>query len=234
MPSLKADQTSQLLYAGAGQYLVVNLDTADTVYLSQARGVYTTDVPLPPQASVALSGPWYVSTCDSQIVVDVAVVPGSAGGYSNPVGVQIALAGLGLAKDATLLGGGTLAQPAVPNMRFASLINQGPAAAAAIVTPAANYRLWSVWLSFAAGSDASYTNSLSQFFASVEDPAGQVLAGIELALLTANQLANDSISLPMPGIPIVAGDAVVLNVNGGTGVTNTSQRAAGGVMYSMP
>lgn len=231
---LNADESSQLLYAAAGSYFIVNLDEADTCYISQARTVHTSDVPLPAQASAQLTGPWYVSTCDPEVLVTVAVLPGSAGGYTNPVGVQIALAALGLAKDATLTGGSALAQPAVPGMLFASAVNIGAQAAHAIVTPPSAYRLWSAWISYSVLAETSYTDAIAQFFASIQDPSGTNLTGIELAVYHAGQDQNDTIGVQFPGLSLPAGQAVVLNVNSGTVLTGTQQRASAGVMYSIP
>src|SRR5579859_6747900 len=105
MPALTADgSTQQIRPPGAGPYLLVNTDLTRPVYIGPQRPVTGEDLPLPPQASVSLDGvlPWYASTLDSSVTAVCAVLPGGLA-WDNPVGVQLALDTLGLAKDATLL-----------------------------------------------------------------------------------------------------------------------------------
>lgn len=117
MAIIDADQTSQQIQPpGTGGYLVVNTDTAFSVYIGPQRPVTPADVELPAQASVALDGssPWFVSTTDAGIVVEVAVLPTGLA-WANPVGVQQALGALGLAKDSTVAGLGITGVPIIPS-----------------------------------------------------------------------------------------------------------------------
>lgn len=102
MSYFTADQASQLIQPDPGaQFLLVNNDTVHPVYVSQARGVNRENDQVPAQGSVVLTGWWYASSLDAAISIECFVLPGGSQ-WSNPVGVQIALNALGLAKDTSV------------------------------------------------------------------------------------------------------------------------------------
>lgn len=102
MTQIAVSRKVQRVYArGLGPGCIANTDTANPVYIGSNTGLTTSSTVLPPQASVAVDdADFFASTLSGPAVV-VAQIPG-ASQYNNPVGVQIALSALGLAKDTSV------------------------------------------------------------------------------------------------------------------------------------
>lgn len=99
-------QPTLIVSAGDGPTTIVNNDELNTVYFDNNIGVNptrSTTVFLPPQASTSVDGKEDVyATCVSGQTADFLTFPGIVP-WQNPVGVQIALNALGLAKESTQL-----------------------------------------------------------------------------------------------------------------------------------
>lgn len=103
MGTLNLDARPQPLFpAGQGSVLLVNNDETHTVYVDNNKSVTTSSVPLPPQGQITVDGTvqWWGATL-SPATVQLVAAPGGTQ-WNNPVGVQIALSALGLAKDTTV------------------------------------------------------------------------------------------------------------------------------------
>jgi hypothetical protein len=87
--------------------------TRDVAQAGPNPRVAATDIPIAPQASLVLDGTirYYGSTVASVGAVELLVIPGGTD-WQNPVGVQVALADLGLATyDGQVPAGGRVALP---------------------------------------------------------------------------------------------------------------------------
>jgi hypothetical protein len=239
MPVLTADGSTQQI--PAGPCLLVNTDTAASVYIGPQRPVTTADVPLPPQASVGLDGslPWYISTVAAGTAVACAVLPGGMA-WDNPVGVQLALDTLGLAKDATLAAlPGQLQTlgipPFIPNAQPFGAVELGPTGSPHTIVPAqpADTFIWYAHLSFAGSSNAAHVGN-DHMYAMLHTGAGKPLLPCEIAAGDAASANSDSAQLTIGGVLLSAGDSIVLDVNDGNGVLNTLFRAACVVILGTP
>lgn len=101
-----SSQPTLIVTAGDGPCTIVNNDELNTVYFDNNIGVNptrSTTVFLPPQASTSVDGKSDVyAICSAGDTADFLVFPGIVP-WQNPVGVQIALNALGLAKESTQL-----------------------------------------------------------------------------------------------------------------------------------
>lgn len=121
MSYFTADSTAQLIQRDPdAQFLFVNNDTVNPVYISQAKGINRQSDKIPAQGSVSLTGWWYASSLDQAITIECFVFGGGSQ-WSNPVGVQIALNALGLAKDSSVNA------PAYGPATQADVVTNGPA-----------------------------------------------------------------------------------------------------------
>jgi hypothetical protein len=124
------------------------------------------------------------------------------------------------------------AQPFVPGLQSANSLRKGAQVATAFYTFTANARIWRVGLQYSACAYTGYTGPNS-FFSTVSTGGGVTLAVVELSLGTLGQIqGNDPAALP--GLPVLSGDTLLLNVNNNTTVTDTSQRASVTVLFSVP
>lgn len=237
MPAVTADATSQLLQADPGaQFLIVNNDTAEPVYISQERPVTALDTQIPAQGSASLTGWWYVSTLDRNTTVECFVLPGGLT-WSNPVGVQIALSALGLAKDTTVQATNsqlaTGVAPFATNIQSFSLLQVNQTGSPYTVhTFGAAGRLWAAHLSFALSANNSHTGN-DQAFATLGINS-KVLIPIELAVGGSNSTDSGDGDLSMPGYPVANGDELILNVNGGAAISQALMRASCVGLVSFP
>jgi len=239
MSLLTADGSTQQI--PAGPCLLVNTDTARSVYIGPQRPVTTADVALPPQASVSLDGtrPWYVSTLAAAVTVACAVLPGGLT-WDNPVGVQLALTTLGLAKDATLAALPSQLQtlgipPFIPNAQPFGAVELGPTGSPHTIVPAQpkSTFIWYGHLSFAGSSNAAHVGN-DHMYAMLHTASGKPLLPCEIAAGDAASATSSNAELTIGGVPLAAGDPIVLDVNGGNGVTNTLFRAACVVILGTP
>jgi hypothetical protein len=242
MPALTADgSTQQIQPPGTGPYLLVNTDLSQPVYIGPQRPVTAADLALPPQASVSLDGavPWYASTLDAGVSVVCAVLPGGLA-WANPVGVQQALATLGLAKDTTLLALPGLLQatgipPFIPHAQPYGMFDLGPISSPHIIVPAqpVDSYIWYAHLSLAGSSNASHTGN-DQMYAMLRTGPGKPLLPCEIAVGDAASADSDSAQLSIGGLLLEAGNTIVCDVNGGNLVTNVEFRAACVVILGTP
>lgn len=103
MPAVECDNRPQVIYpAGAGPGIIVNTDTLSPAYIGLNSGLNGLSDQLPAQASIAVDGTRdiYGSTLAQGIAVKLQAMPGATE-WANPVGVQVALNALGLAKETT-------------------------------------------------------------------------------------------------------------------------------------
>jgi hypothetical protein len=230
MPLLTADATTQQL--PAGPCLVVNTDTAQSVYIGPQRPVTAADVPLPPQASVSLDGslPWYISTL-AAVTVQCAVLPGGLA-WDNPVGVQLALDTLGLARDTTVaaLPGqlqATGIPPFIPNAQPYGAVDLGASGSPHVIVPAqgTDTYIWYAHLSLAVSSNASHVGN-DQAYAMLQTASGKPLLPCEVAVGDAASADSDSAQLSIGGVLLAAGDTVTVDCNNGNDITDAAFRAA--------
>lgn len=234
MPLLTADgRTQQIQPPGTGPYLLVNIDTAASFYIGPQRPVTSADVPLPPQASVSLDGtlPWYITTADQNITVPYAVLPGGVA-WNNPVGVQLALDTLGLAKDSTLAGLPAQLQklgipPFIPNAQPYGAVNVGPLGGPHPIVPVqpADMAIWYAHLSLAGSSNAAHTGN-DHAYARLVTASGKPLLPTQIAIGDAASADSDSAQLTIGGVLLTAGDTVSLDVNNTNIIANAEFRAA--------
>lgn len=123
----------------------------------------------------------------------------------------------------------------VPNMNSASQVNVGPQAPTGFHTFANNGRIWGAHLSFAAASNGSYgTGAITQLYARVRTASFFTICVIELCLAGPGQPVNGDGDPTFPGVPVLAGDALQLDVNNGIVPSNVLQRASVTVFFSVP
>lgn len=239
MAALTADKTSQLLHQDPNaQFLLVNNDEVNPVYISQARTVAATDTKIAPQGSVGLAGWWYVSTLDPAVTAECFVLPGGFV-WSNPVGVQISLNTLGLALDTTVADLPPRLQsmgipPFIPNVISQAIEQVGPGGSPYTVTTAmADTFLWYGLLSFAGSSNASHVGN-DQAFCTLRLASGRVLIPLELAFGDAASATAAVGQTPIGGQVFNAGDSVVLDVNNGNLINEVEFRASCVVWIGTP
>ena len=122
----------------------------------------------------------------------------------------------------------------VQNIQTARQVNRGTGGSPwNLVTFPSPARLWAVVLTFAVR--ATGTPGSTACFAAVEtNISGLTLAIVNLGLVNTGQVDSGQSEPPIPGIPVTQGDSVILDVNGGLGVTGADQVASAIVYYSTP
>jgi hypothetical protein len=129
----------------------------------------------------------------------------------------------------------TVQDGGVPNLASAAVINRGPQVATTFYTFTGNGRIWAAHLSYAIGANSTYpAATISQVYAQIVTGSGIVLGVIELTAFGPNQGGNGDGDLAIPGIPVLSGDTIKLDVNNGVAVANASMRASTTVLYSIP
>lgn len=96
-------------------------------------------------------------------------------------------------------------------------------------------RIWAVSLAYTVSSLSTFTGPpvfLASFIQTVL--SGLPLAAVELSLSAALQNENGTGAPPLPGLPVVGGESLTLNINGGTVVPGVNQEASAFVLYSIP
>lgn len=225
-------------------FLLANTDTANPVYYSDNLTISGNSSVIEPQATVGFDGTRdvYASTLNPSVEVLVDHIPGGTQ-WSNPVGVQIALNALGLAKDTSVMAvaGNTASAltagvpPGVPAVASASkLFGSAAGSPYAMHTFAAAGRVWGVSISCAIATAAAYAGGPVSVYAQILTSSGITLEEIELAVSGAGQIDSDHGDLALNGLPIVAGATIQLDVNGAAPITNAIIRASGLVLYSVP
>lgn len=105
-------------------------------------------------------------------------------------------------------------------------------------------RIFGAHLSFSAGSNASYSGSVSSLYSQLLlAVSGIVLVPIELSICTISQNANGDgdPSFPEAGLPVAKGEMIQIDVNNGVGLVGSGGPSTGGlirasatVLYSIP
>lgn len=188
---------------------------------------------------------------DQRRVPPIPYTPGSRSGTTTQV-TNFATSGLALdttvqAVNSTLgvpqqdhTGQGLLtqiqtagAQPWVPNMHSASSILQGPGASPYTVhTFAAPSRIWGASVSMGVG--VSGGSGTKQYYSLVKTAGGIVLAFVELVTEGATDKDSNTNTVQIPGIPVISGDQILLDVNAGAAISGGVGRASCNVLYSVP
>lgn len=139
------------------------------------------------------------------------------------------------------------AQPFVPNMKSASLLEQGPGLYT-MAAPATAFRIWGGYVTFGITTNGTYTGSdrpYAKVFADMgtaSPPGGGssnpqfIVAHVELAVSTANAADSGSTPATLPGAPMPAGSSLKMDVNGGNILSggNGIEKASGNIFYSVP
>ena len=124
--------------------------------------------------------------------------------------------------------------PAVPNCQSAQALRRALSGAGTFFTFTAPARIWTVLLSYTVISGASFTPT-AKFAATITTGlAALPLAVVELGLGAANHEDSDTCPVSYNGLPLVAGDSLILTINGGVTVAGADQEASAVVLYSIP
>jgi len=138
----------------------------------------------------------------------------------------------GAAETATTLQASGI-PPIVPGLLTASALKTGPGITT-LVSFALAGRVWGVQLSGTMASSNTYANQVNNVVYTVQTASGLTLAALELVVITQSQIIAGQAPPLVFGLNVAAGDSVQLNVNGGTFVTNATQRASAIVYYTIP
>jgi len=125
--------------------------------------------------------------------------------------------------------------PYTPGLQSADIHNQPITSGVAILGPTANaIRLWGVGLSMAMAAASGYTASSAAFGYArvVTQLGGLTLAEVQLAVSAAGDAVNSSVTLPLNGIELAAGETVEIDVNNGTGDAEVQYRGSANILYT--
>lgn len=126
--------------------------------------------------------------------------------------------------------------PAVINCKTFSALKRSELGSPHVLgTFTAPGRIWTVVLSYAIRAGATFTGQTVACFAAIEtNLSGLSLATVNLGLAAPSSVANGQSEPPIPGIPVVTGETILLDVNSGTSVGSVLQFAGAIVYYSIP
>jgi hypothetical protein len=134
---------------------------------------------------------------------------------------------------------GALGYPGIPsaavNLQAAQALRRAPGGGGVFFTFHAPARIWVATLAYTASSLSSFSGapvSLAAFIQTVI--SGLPLAGVELSLSAPLQNENGNSSPPGPGLPVIQGESLTLNINGNSPVPGVIQEASAFVLYSIP
>lgn len=120
----------------------------------------------------------------------------------------------------------------------ADVLNQGAQAATPFYTFTKAARIHAAGLTFSVSTDASYTAATQQLYARVTTQSGLVLCHVQLSVSgpTQNEPGADRFKAPEAGVPVAAGDKLLLDVNNGTIVTggHGTMHADCSVFFTIP
>jgi hypothetical protein len=111
---------------------------------------------------------------------------------------------------------------------------QGPTA---FITFPAAARLFAAELSFAVGTNGTYSGGVTQLYAQVATLSGIILGTVELAVSGPLQAVNGQggLTFPETGVPVAKGDKLRLDVNNNVSLgTFGVMRATASVFYAIP
>jgi hypothetical protein len=233
--------------------LLWNLSLTQTAYISSARPVTADSDSIPPLGSLTVDGEQqlFASSLDPAVLIPVQVTEGGLSAMASPAQAADQLSLLGLMKDTTgqnihtTLGAPSqdstvqaqLTQgvpPAVQNAAGYARVNADETGSPyTFHTFAAGSRLWGVHLSLAIYKNSAAV-SPTQAYGTVKTGSGLFLTVAEAAISGPNTSDSDNSDLTFPGIAIAAGDTLILDINGGVGVSNGGIRASCLVIASTP
>lgn len=124
--------------------------------------------------------------------------------------------------------------PGVINCQAAVLLQQGVGQPHFYTFTGAG-RIWTVVLSFVVTANASFSLATYRSYAAIQTAlSGLTLAAVNLGVAGPSQAANGQSEPPLNGLPVVQGESLILNVNGGTVIPQLDQTASAVVLYSIP
>jgi hypothetical protein len=94
--------------------------------------------------------------------------------------------------------------------------------------------LWSATLAFTIVTAPAYTPGITKCFADLSTGSGIALLTVELGVAAVNDHDSNTVAVGFNGIPVAAGDTLVLNINNGTTVPNLNQQATAIVGFATP
>lgn len=122
-----------------------------------------------------------------------------------------------------------------PNIKSASLVDQGAAVVTALFQSATPYRIWAAWLDISAWTSSSFSLGASAWGARIGDGSGAALIKVITYFGFASQTISKALALPISGYtPVLAAGMYTTNFITDTGFTNMFTRASGGILYSQP
>lgn len=247
-------QVSQV-WTGNGPVLLANQDLVNAVTIGNNQGIsidgMNGDV-IPALGSIGYIGGQPLFAIAPAGTAALTVIAGGTSWAPSPAQVALQIEALGLAKDTSVQQvhtsvsglsqtGQTIAQeaqtlggpPFVPQLKSATVVRQSVAVTPFFTFPSAG-RIWAIDLSYFITTNNSYAVSTSQTYAALETGSGKSLAIVELGASNPNQGFGGQSTKPLNGLPIVAGDTLILDVNNGAVISNLNQRASVVVLYSVP
>jgi len=99
--------------------------------------------------------------------------------------------------------------------------------------PAAG-RLWNASVSYTLASGPSFAGPTQNGYCQIITGSGVTLAVVELVVTDPNQIDSGQSDQPLGGISVLKGDTLLFDLNNGVSIANTTQRASGFVIYSVP
>lgn len=122
-----------------------------------------------------------------------------------------------------------------PNIKSASLVDQGAGVVTALFQSATPYRIWAAWLDISAFTSGSFALGASAWGARIGDGAGNALIKVITYFGAASQILSKALALPIAGYtPVVSGGNYTTNFITDVGFANMFTRASGGILYSQP
>jgi hypothetical protein len=243
-------------------FLLANLDLVNPVYYGPDLGLSAAQSSqIPALGAVSFDGTEdiWASPLQAGLTVVTDFIPGGTSWAPSPAQVSAQISALGLATSSNQLTGisavgtvnDTLGTPAqdptvqnlqaagmpqnVPQLQSASIQKQGETAGATFLGPlGVPIKLWQAVLSHSIGALSDFAGTtVAEGSANINTVlSGVTLAVTEVAAGGPNASDSSSVSVPLNGFQLNAGDSVELNVNGGTVITNTRQRASALLLYT--
>lgn len=124
--------------------------------------------------------------------------------------------------------------PAVLNYQSAQALRKTIIGAGTFFTFTTTARIWMVLLAYTVNSFGTFT-APQVFAATVTTGLAPITLNVlELSLAANPDKAYDSKAVPYNGLPVIQGDSLILNINGGLVVTGANQEASAVVLFSTP
>lgn len=189
--------------------LLINQSVLATIYLDTFRNVTISSTPLPPLASIIVTGEdgeqWFASTCGTSTAL-----------LSATPNVEIW-------------------NPGIPPLMTATLISQASGTHTLFKFPV-DGRIWNAQVSAVMISNSSFTGGSQLTGAAILDGTNNVvLTACEVGIAGPSQLCVSNNAIDLRGIPVPAGYSFALDVaSPGGDPANTTTRATGILGYSLP